>query len=151
MWMSLKKLQNKSLQDVTVFDCNLLTLPKITFRAGNVTPIHPKGDIPFDIKRVFYIYDIPGGEDRGAHAHKKCHQFIIAASGSFDVFLDDGKNKRTVTLNRPYFGLHVPPGIWAAEQSFSSGSICLVLASEKYDAKDYIRDYNKFLNLKRIE
>lgn len=146
--MSLKKLQNKSFKDVTVFDCNLFTLPKITFRAGNITPIHPNTEVPFNIKRVFYIYDIPGGEDRGAHAHKKCHQFIIAASGSFDVFLDDGKNKRTVSLNRPYFGLHIPPGIWAAEQSFSSGSICLVMASNKYKASDYIRDYELFKKLK---
>ena len=107
--------------------------------------------LPFKIKRVFYLYDIPGGEDRGAHAHKKCHQFIIAASGSFDVFLDDGKNKRTVTLNRPYFGLHIPPGIWAAEQSFSSGSICLVMASTKYKASDYIRDYELFKKLKSVK
>lgn len=146
--MSLKKIQNKSFKDITVFDCNLFTLPKITFRAGNITPIHPNTEVPFDIKRVFYIYDIPGGEDRGAHAHKKCHQFIIAASGSFDVFLDDGNNKRTVSLNRPYFGLHIPPGIWAAEQSFSSGAICLVLASEKYNARDYIRNKEQFIKWK---
>ena len=146
--MSSKKTLNKSFKDVTIFDCNIYTLPKVTFRAGNITPIHPNIDIPFEIKRVFYIYDIPGGEDRGAHAHKKCHQFIIAASGSFDIFLDDGKNKRTVSLNRPYFGLHIPPGIWAAEQSFSSGSVCLVLASTKYNASDYLRDYREFLILK---
>jgi len=146
--MSTKKISNKSFKDVTVFDCNIYNLPKIYFRAGNITPIHPNVDIPFDVKRVFYIYDIPGGEDRGAHAHKKCHQFIIAASGSFDVFLDDGINNRIVKLNRPYFGLHIPPGIWAAEQSFSSGAVCLVLASILYDAKDYIRDYNKFIKSK---
>jgi hypothetical protein len=146
--MSIKKSFRKNFKDVNVFDCNLFTLPKITFRAGNITPIHPEIEVPLDIKRVFYIYDIPGGEDRGAHAHKKCHQFIIAASGSFDVFLDDGKNKRTVTLNRPYYGLHIPPGIWAAEQSFSSGAICLVMASTKYLASDYIRDYGFFKKLK---
>jgi hypothetical protein len=146
--MNSKKLFNKSFKNVSVFDCNLLTLPKITFRAGNITPLHPIIDLPFDIKRVFYIYDIPGGEDRGAHAHKKCHQFLVAASGSFDVFLDDGTNKRTITLNRPYYGLHIPPGIWAAEQSFSSGSICLVLSSIKYQASDYIREYELFNKLK---
>lgn len=146
--MNSKNSFNKNFKDVTIYDCNIYTLPKIYFRAGNITPIHPKLDIPFDVKRIFYIYDIPGGEDRGAHAHKRCHQFLVAASGSFDIFLDDGKNKRTVSLNRPYFGLHIPPGIWAAEQSFSSGSICLVLASEKYSAEDYIRDFNQFYILK---
>lgn len=147
--MNTRNLFLKGYKEVTVYDCNIYTLPKIFFRAGNITPIHPKLDIPFDIKRIFYIYDIPGGEDRGAHAHKKCHQFLVAASGSFDIFLDDGKNKRTVTLNRPYFGLHIPPGIWAAEQSFSSGAICLVLASEKYNSVDYIRDYTEYLTLKK--
>ena len=146
--MSLKKLPSKSFKEVTAYDCNIYTLPKINFRAGNITPIHPNIEIPFNIKRIFYIYDIPGGEDRGAHAHKKCHQFIVAASGSFDVFLDDGKNKRTVSLNRPYFGLHIPPGIWAAEQSFSSGSICLVIASNNYNASDYIREYKLYKKLK---
>lgn len=146
--MNSKNSLNKNFKDVTVYDCNIYTLPKIFFRAGNITPIHPKIDIPFDVKRVFYIYDIPGGEDRGAHAHKKGHQFLVAASGSFDIFLDDGKNKRTVSLNRPYFGLHIPPGIWAAEQSFSSGSICLVLTSNKYLASDYIREYEQFNKLK---
>lgn len=133
---------------VTIYDCSIIELPKIHNRAGNITPIEGKRNIPFDVKRVFYVYDIPGGEDRGAHAHKKCHQFLIAASGSFDVFMDDGINKKTVNLNRPYYGLHIPPGIWAAEQSFSSGAICLVLASHKYDEKDYIRDYTKFLKFK---
>lgn len=147
--MNSKKVSNKNFKDVTVYDCNIYTLPKILFRAGNITPIHPNVDVPFNVKRVFYIYDIPGGEDRGAHAHKKCHQFIVAASGSFDIFLDDGKNKRTVTLNRPYFGLHIPPGIWAAEQSFSSGSVCLVLASILYDARDYIREYKKYIQRKK--
>ena len=146
--MNSKNLFNKSFKEVTIYDCNLFTLPKIIFRAGNITPIHANNDIPFQIKRVFYLYDIPGGEDRGAHAHKKCHQFLVAASGSFDIFLDDGKNKKTVALNRPYFGLHIPPGIWASEQSFSSGSICLVMASTKYLDTDYIRDYEIFKKLK---
>lgn len=129
---------------ITVYDCSVIELPKINNRAGNITPVHGNRNVPFPIKRVFYLYDIPGGEDRGAHAHKECHQFLVAASGSFEVVLDDGENKRTVTLNRPYFGLHIPPGIWAAEQGFSSGSICLVLASHTYDESDYIRDYDEF-------
>lgn len=129
----------------TVFDCSIIELPKIKNRAGNITPINNSINIPFDVKRVFYIYDIPGGEDRGAHAHKECHQFLIAASGSFEIEMDDGTSKRTILLNRPYYGLHIPPGIWAAEKSFSSGSVCLVLASHKYDEKDYIRNYNDFI------
>jgi len=110
--------------------------------------VNNNDNIPFEVKRVFYIYDIPGGEDRGAHAHKDCHQFLVAVSGSFEVEMDDGTNKRTVILNRPYYGLHIPPGIWAAEKGFSSGAVCLVLASHKYDEKDYIRDYRNFLKYK---
>ena len=136
-------------KNITIYDCSIVELPKISNRAGNITPIEGIKNLPFEVERVFYLYDIPGGEDRGAHAHKECHQFLIAASGSFDVMLDDGVNKKTVTLNRPYYGLHVPPGIWAAEQSFSSGAICLVLTSEKYNESDYIRDYNKFKNLNK--
>lgn len=128
----------------TVYDCSIIELPKITMRQGNITPVEGMIDLPFKVKRVFYSYDIPGGESRGAHAHKECHQFIVAASGSFEVALDDGRNKRTVLLNRPFYGLHVLPGIWAAEQGFSSGSICLVLASHGYQADDYIRDYDSF-------
>lgn len=130
---------------LTVYNCSIIELPKIENRSGNITPIHGKVNVPFDIARVFYLYDIPGGEARGAHAHKECHQFLIAASGSFEVVLDDGINKRTITLNRPYFGLHIPPGIWAAEQGFSSGAICLVFASHKYDENDYIRKYSDYL------
>ncbi|GHT09956.1 dTDP-6-deoxy-3,4-keto-hexulose isomerase [Bacteroidia bacterium] len=130
---------------ITIFDCSVIELPRIKERCGNITPIHGLRDIPFAIKRVFYLYDIPGGEDRGAHAHRECHQILIAASGSFEVELNDGSNKRTVLLNRPYFGLHIPPGIWAAERGFSSGSICLVLTSHQYDEKDYIRDYSNYL------
>lgn len=133
---------------VTVYDCSFIELPVIENEAGNITPMRNNEQVPFDIKRVFYLYDIPGGKDRGAHAHKECHQFLIAASGSFEVVLDDGVNKRTVVLNRPYFGLHIPPGIWAAEQGFSSGSICLVLASHKYDESDYLRDYSAYLNFR---
>ena len=133
---------------ISVYDCSIIELKKISDRKGNLTPVYSQLTLPFDIKRVFYLYDIPGGESRGAHAHKECHQFLIAASGAFEVVLDDGKNKRTVQLNRPFYGLHIPPGVWAAEQSFSSGAICLVLASEKYDESDYIRDYQEFLEYK---
>ena len=129
----------------SVFDCSLCELNKMHDVEGNLTYIYENVHVPFPINRVFYSYDIPGGEDRGAHAHKECHQFIIAASGAFEVVLDDGVNKRTVQLNRPFWGLHVPPGIWASEQGFSSGSICLVLASHGYSEDDYIRDYDDFL------
>lgn len=129
---------------ISVYDCSVIELPRITNRAGNITPVVNNENIPFEVKRIFYIYDIPGGENRGAHAHKECHQFLIAASGSFEIEMDDGVNKRTVLLNRPYYGLHIPPGIWAAEKGFSSGAICLVLASEKYDEQDYFRDYQKY-------
>lgn len=127
-----------------VFDCSVIELPKHSFNAGNMSITENNINLPFEIKRVFYIYDIPGGEDRGAHAHKECHQFIIAASGSFEVEMEDGINKRFVSLNRPYYGLHIPPGIWAAEKGFSSGAICLVLVSHKFDETDYLRDYQKF-------
>jgi len=133
---------------ITVFDCAILELPRINNRSGNITAIQNKEEIPFDVKRIFYLYDIPGGESRGAHAHKKCHQFLVAASGSFEVQLDDGKVKKTVMLNQPFRGLHIPPGIWASEVNFSSGAICLVLASNKYDENDYLRDYQKFLDFK---
>lgn len=132
----------------SIYDCSIIEFTKIKNRAGNISPIEGGENIPFEIERVFYLYDIPGGEDRGAHAHKECHQLLIAASGSFDIELNDGLNKRTVSLNRPYFGLHIPPGIWAAEKSFSSGAICLVLASHKYNEKDYIRNYEEFLATK---
>ena len=134
---------------MTVYDCSIIEMPRIENEAGNITPIQGLENLPFEVERVFYLYDIPGGEARGAHAHKACHQFLIATSGSFEIVLDDGRNKRTVTLNRPYFGLHIPPGIWAAEQGFSSGSICLVLTSHKYDEADYIRDYGEFLKYKK--
>lgn len=132
----------------TVFDCSIIYFPKIEFQTGNITSLNGEKDIPFKISRVFYLYDIPGGEERGAHAHKECHQLLVAASGAFDVLLDDGRNKRMVTLNRPYMGLHIPPGIWAAELGFSSGAICLVLTSHKYDENDYIRNYNEYLKVK---
>ena len=129
----------------TVFDCSIITLPKVHNRAVNSTPIHNSVEIPFDVCRVFYLYDVPGGESRGAHAHLECHQFLVALSGSFEVLLNDGNTQRLIQLNRPYLGLHIPPMIWASEINFSSGSICLVLASELYNEGDYIRDYEDFL------
>lgn len=134
--------------NLSVYNCSLIELPQIKNRAGNITPISSEQELSFDIKRVFYLYDIPGGESRGAHAHKECHQFLVAASGSFEVLIDDGKVKRLVQLNRPYIGLHIPPGIWASEVNFSSGAVCLVLASHGYNEDDYIRDYNTFLTFK---
>jgi hypothetical protein len=131
----------------TVDDCKIITLPKIHNRAGNITAIHNFKEIPFDIKRVYYLYDMPGGEERGGHAHKELQQLIVAASGSFEVVLDDGRHTRHVRLNQPYYGLLMVPGIWRELKDFSSGSICLVLASCLYDETDYIRDYNNFKQL----
>lgn len=128
----------------TVFDCSLIEFPVIKNRAGNITAVHSSDNVPFDIDRVFYIYDIPSGEKRGMHAHKSCHEVLIAASGSFEVELDDGTNKKTVLLNRPQYGLHILPGIWATEKEYSSGAVCLALASDKYDAADYINTYSGF-------
>jgi hypothetical protein len=135
---------------VSVYDCNIVELCRIQNRAGNITPVTNYCEIPFEIKRIFYIYDIPGGENRGAHAHKECHQFLIAASGSFEIELSDGLTKRTIMLNRPYFGLHIPPGIWAAEKGFSSGSVCLVLASQKFEEDDYIRNFDEYLKSRSL-
>lgn len=130
----------------SVFDCNILKLNKIHNRAGNITIIEGKRNIPFDIKRVYYLYDIPSGEQRGGHAHKQLRQLIIAASGSFNVVIDDGTNKKIIRLDRPDYALIVQPGIWRELNEFSSGSICLVLASEIYSETDYIRDYESFIN-----
>lgn len=138
------------MKHTTIDDCKLIDLRKIHDPRGNLTPIEGGLDIPFEIKRVFYQYDVPGGESRGAHAHIQDQQFLIAVSGAFEVYVDDGVNNKIFTLNRPYFGLLVPPGIWSAEQEFSSGSVCLVLTDNGFDAKDYIRDYDEFLNYKRL-
>ena len=124
----------------------LIELPKISDPNGNLTYIENSERIPFDIKRVFYMYDIPGGSYRGAHAHKKLHQFIVAISGSFDVELDDGNQKKRFHLNRSYFGLYVPPMTWGFLDNFSSGVVCMVLASDKYIEDDYIRDYSLFMS-----
>lgn len=131
-----------------VFESSLLEFDKHSHDKGNITVIENEKEIPFLIKRVYYLYDIPGGEDRGGHAHKELHQLIIAASGSFDITIDDGLVKRTISLNRPYQALYIVPGLWRELHNFSSGSICLVLASELYNEKDYIRDYKEFLDFK---
>lgn len=132
---------------MNIENCTLIELPKISDPRGNLTFIEGNHHIPFEIKRVFYLYDVPTGADRGAHAHKQLHQFLICLSGSFDVSLDDGGQKKTVHLNRPWHGLHIPPMIWAAEVNFDPGSVCLVFASDKYDEADYIRDYAQFLSI----
>lgn len=135
----------------SIYNCSIVQLPKIHNRAGNITALENKTTIPFEVKRVYYLYDIPGGENRGGHAHKELQQFLIAASGSFDVMLDDGTNKKIVHLDRPYVGLHIVPGIWRELLNFSSGAVCLVLASHKYDEKDYLRTNESFLEYKKNE
>ena len=135
---------------ICVFGCSVLDLGKISYKEGNLTIVENSSQFPFDVKRIFYLYDIAGGESRGAHAHKECHQFLIAASGSFEVSLNDGKFKRQVFLNRPDIGLHIPPGVWASELNFSSGAICLVLASHLYNEEDYIRKYDDFLKFRNV-
>ena len=129
----------------SIYNCCVVELNKVHNRSGNLTALEDRMDIPFDVKRLYYLYDVPGGAERGGHAHKGLHQLIVAASGCFDVVLDDGKNRKVVELNRSYYGLYVVPGIWRELINFSSGAICLVLASEKYDVEDYIRDYADFL------
>lgn len=125
--------------------CRIIDLPKINDLRGNLTFIEENKHIPFEVKRIFYIYDIPTGKSRGAHAHHTLHQFIICLSGSLDVNLDDGHNKKTIHLNRPWQGLYIPPMIWGSESNFDPGTIYLVLASDFYDEADYYRDYNIFL------
>lgn len=137
------------MKQTTIKDCKVFDLGKCHQIKGNITVVENGVNIPFETKRVYYLYDIPGGESRGGHAHKNLYQLLIAASGSFNVTLDDGKEKRTFMLNRPYQGLLIVPGIWRTLDDFSSGSVCLVLASEKYDESDYIRKYNDFLEYKK--
>jgi WxcM-like, C-terminal len=132
----------------SIYNCCVIELNKVHNRSGNLTALEDSMEIPFEVKRLYYLYDVPGGAERGGHAHKGLQQLIVAASGCFDVVLTDGKNKKVVELNRPYYGLYVVPGIWRELINFSSGAICLVLASEKYDADDYIRDYGEFLKFK---
>ncbi len=138
------------MKNTTIFDCSIIQLPKQSSRSGNISIVEGEMNLPFEIKRIFYLYDIPAGEERGAHSHKECHQFLVAASGSFDVMLDDGMNCKTVTLNRPFYGLHIPPGVWAHELNFSSGAICLVLVSHLFDENDYIRDYKEYKSIKAL-
>lgn len=132
----------------SVYNCSILELNKHHNAKGNISVVENGVTVPFDVKRVYYLYDVPSGESRAGHAHKKLQQFIVAASGSFDIILDDGELKRTFTLNRPFQGLLVVPGIWREINNFSSGSVCLVLASTLYDESDYIRDYEQFKELK---
>ena len=133
----------------SVYDCTIIELDKHHHEKGNITVVENNKTIPFDIKRTYYLYDVPGGEARGGHAHQKLSQLIIAASGSFTVTLADGNVKRTFVLNRPYQGLYIVPGIWRVLDDFSSGSVCLVLASHPYEENDYIRDYEDFLIYKK--
>ena len=130
-------------------DCKLVELPKISDIRGNLSFIEGGIHTPFEIKRAYYLYDVPGGSDRGSHAHKNLHQFIVAISGSFDVVLDDGEQKHRFHLNRSYYGLYVCPMMWRLLVNFSSGAVCMVLASAHYDETDYIRNYEEFLSLAR--
>lgn len=132
----------------SVYECSVVHLPKIHNEAGNITALENNKNIPFDVKRVYYLYDVPGGAERGGHSHKNLQQFIMALSGSFDVLIDDGVNKKVVHLDRPYIGLHIVAGIWRELINFSSGAICLVLASEKYTEEDYLRDFEAFKTFK---
>lgn len=130
---------------MSIHNCRIIELPKIHDPRGNLTFIEGGYQIPFDIKRVYYLYDVPGGADRGAHAHRDLQQFIVAMSGSFDVVLNDGVESQRFHLNRSYFGLYVCPMMWRFLDNFSSGSVCMVLASQRYDESDYVRDYDQFL------
>jgi hypothetical protein len=134
---------------MSLSECRIIDLPKITDVRGNLTFVEGTRHIPFEIKRVYYLYDVPGGEARGGHAHRQLQQFIIAANGSFDIALYDGFTTRRVHLNRSYCGLYLPPMIWRELDNFSSGSVCLVLASEFYEERDYIRDHDAFNELAR--
>jgi dTDP-4-dehydrorhamnose 3,5-epimerase-like enzyme len=138
------------MEKYSVNDCSVLDLNKHhSDRRGNLTVVQNGVTVPFDIKRVYYLYDVPGGESRGSHAHRELSQLIVAASGSFRVVLDDGTAKRAFVLNRPYQGLLVKPGIWRDLDDFSSGAVCMVLASEVYQPEDYIRDYDEFLSFRQ--
>ena len=134
-----------NLKNSTISDCSVIDISKVHNDAGNITVLENGQNIPFDIKRVYYLYDIPGGEARGGHAHYELEQYIIAASGSFHVILDDGQNRKTFILNRPNHALHIVPGLWRELHNFSSGAICLVLASHKYDEVDYLRVYDEYI------
>lgn len=132
----------------SIIDCKELELDYFSDYIRSFSVKHNIHNFPFSIKRIFYLYDVPEGESRGAHAHKECHQFLIAISGSFEVMIDDGQTKNQILLNRPNLGFHIPPGIWASEINFSEGAVCLVLASHLYDEFDYIREYEAFKEYK---
>ena len=134
----------------TVFDCSVVDLAKVHTDNGNITVLENGDNTHFDVKRVYYLYDVPSGEERGGHAHYELEQYIIAASGSFDVILNDGVNKRIISLNRPNLALHIVPGLWRKLDNFSSGSITMVLASHVYDEADYIRNYKDYLKIKKL-
>lgn len=136
------------MKETSIDDCRLIGLPKITDPRGNLTFIESNNHLPFEIKRVFYIYDVPTEEGRGAHAHRELHQFLICLSGSFDVAIDDSSRQSVIHLNRPWKGLHIPPMIWASEINFDPGSICLVLTSDLFREADYIRNYEEFKRMK---
>ena len=133
----------------SVYDCCIIKLNKIHDRAGNITVVEENVDLPFTIKRVYYLYDVPSGADRGGHAHKELHHFMVAASGAYDVIVDDGRNKKMVELNRPDYGLYIPPGIWVELINFSAGGISLNLVSDYFSEEDYIREYEDFLNARK--
>jgi hypothetical protein len=132
-------------------DCRFVELPKIDDSRGNLTFLEGGKHVPFDIKRVYYLYDVPGGSERGSHAHKALHQFVIAMSGSFDIVLDDGQRQRRFHLNRSYYGLYICPKMWRSLDNFSSGSVCMVLASLPYEESDYLRDYVEFQRFVGVE
>lgn len=145
------KIKMEEAKKSTVYNCSIIELDKHHHEKGNITVVENCKEVPFDVKRIYYLYDVPGGETRGGHAHKDLRQMIIAVSGSFTVTLNDGKVKRTFLLNRPYQGLLVVPGIWRELDDFSSGSVCLVLASHNYDKDDYIREYVNFCSFKNTD
>lgn len=132
----------------TVFNCDVIELHKDKHKTGSLTSVDSESSFPFKIARVYYVYDVPGGSDRGGHAHKELEQYIVATSGAFEVLLDDGVNKKTIRLDRPNFALHIRKGIWRETRNFTSGSICMVVASEVYEESDYIYDYEEFLKYK---
>jgi dTDP-4-dehydrorhamnose 3,5-epimerase-like enzyme len=135
---------------ITVYDCKIINLPRIQGKEGNLTPVAGGIHLPFQIARVYYLYDVPNGKARGGHAHKKLQQLIIPVAGSFDLILDDGQKKRMISLNRPNRGLYIPGHIWTELVNLSAGGVCMVLASLSYDENEYIRDYNQFLEFKTV-